>query len=303
MPNIEWDVPHTILTPGGNVDLNTAAGRRYIIQHADYKIVPSLRVTQDNISQADGSVLHPRWKTGLVATIRVAYWMTGPAGSVNPAAEDEPACGADQRIMHQDIVQALNSIRRLTGAAQRLVWAPTGYGDLRMLDQIQLLSWPEPSYDLDGGEASVVFSVESPFPYALDFTETTTHVGSGSSGGTNTISNVGNADFSPVAKVYGPTTSFTLTNESDLDESGNPLKVVYDAGRPGGIAIGGSDYAEIDFFRGTIYKNGNGANLIAGIDPTTTDFWHLLTTGFLGGPNVISITGANVDILWNNAWA
>jgi hypothetical protein len=76
VPNLEWSVPHTIVTPQGSLDLNVvdpASKRKYLIQGANYKIVPSLRVTQDNISQADGSVLHPRWKTGLVVTMTVEY--------------------------------------------------------------------------------------------------------------------------------------------------------------------------------------------------------------------------------------
>lgn len=300
MANIEWYVPHTLLTPGGNVDLNTSADLRYIIVPDSYKIVPSLRVTQDNISQQDGSVLHPRWKTGLVATLQVAYWATGPGGANSP---DAPACYADMRTMHEALVSALNSIRVLTGQEQRLVWQPTGYGDQRMLDQIQLLSWPDPSYDVDGELAVVEFAVESPFPYALDFTEETTTLG-GSAGTTVLITNGGTADFWPVARVYGPTPGFILTNTSDLDPDGNAMKVVYNSALPGGAAIGPSDYAEIDFFRGTIYLNGNGANLAAGLDPTQTDFWQLLTEAYLGGPNVVTISGAPlVHILWQNAWA
>lgn len=303
MPNIEFSVPHSLLTPGGNVDLNTDAGLRYLIQSDSYKIVPALRVTQDNISQQDGSVLHPRWKTGLVAQMQVAYWTTGPALSTNPDAEDKPACGSTLRGMHETLVSALNSIRILTGEPQRLVWQPTGYGDQRMLDQIQLLSWPDPSYDLDGVEAMVSFTLETPFPYAIDLTEQTTVMG-GSAGPTVFITNGGNADFWPVARIYGPAFGFTLTNESDLDPSGVPLTFVYDSTRPGALAIGPSDYAEIDFFRGTIYLNGNGANLAAGVDPTLTDFWQLLTEAFLGGPNQITMTGAPlVRILWQNAWA
>lgn len=298
MPNLEFDVAHSLHTPGGNISLNTATGDRYLIQSEDYKIIPSLRVTQDNISQADGSVLHPHWKTGLVATITVSYMQTSA-----PGAEDRPACGADLRLMHEALICALNSIRRLTGAEQRLLWQPTGYGDQRMLDQIQLLSWPDPKYDLDGTEALVSFAVESPFPYAIDATQTTTPVG-GSAGGTVLVTNSGNADFSPVVQVNGPFSSFVLKNITDLDPAGNPLQLVYNAALPGGVSVASGHYAEIDFFRGTVYLDGDGANLIGGIDPTQSDFWHLLTDQFLGGPNIIQLSGApSGQILSNNAWA
>lgn len=305
MPNIEWQVLHHLLTPGGNIDFNTATGYRFISQASDYKILPSLRVTSDPISQADGSVLHPRWKTGLAAQLRIAYWVHVDVNTSAQSADsaDEPACGDNLRFMHERLVSALNSIRQNSGAVQRLQWQPTGYGDLRMLDQIQLLAWPDPAYDLDGGEASVGFSVESPFPYAIDATQTTTLVGGSS--GTASCNNVGTAAFSPVVKVNGPVLSgFTLTNLSDLDELGAARKIVYDATRPGSLAIPGGQYAELDFFRGTIFLNGSGANLAAGLDPTLSDFWHLLTNAELGGPNRITLTGApSGSILWNNAWA
>lgn len=301
MPNIEWDVAHTLLTPGGNIDINAVAGLKFQVQADSYKIVPALRVTQDNISQADGSVLHPRWKTGLVATMRIAYWLTADFESDDPNenAQDEPACGQELRLMHESLVSALNSIRRLTGAAQRLTWQPTGYGDVRMLDQIQLLSWPDPQYDLDGREASVTFAVETPFPYAIDATEIDTPIADGD---TEIVANVGNAGMSPVIIVDGPSSGFTITNLDDVDEQGNPLEVVYDSTRPGALALSGSQSCEIDFFRGTIYRGPTGGpytiNLVAGIDPTLTDYFHIVR-----GNNRISIAGAGCTVLSNNAWA
>lgn len=297
MPNIEFSVAHHLHTPGGNVEINAASGYRYMVQSDSYKIVPSLRATQDNISQADGSVLHPRWKSGLVATMQVCYWIGG-AG-----ADGSPACGEDARLMHEELMSALNSIRMLSGSEQRLLWQPTGYGDERMLDQIQVLSWPDPTFDLAGTEVCVSFAVESPFPYALDATQLSTAIG-GSSGATVTVLNSGNADFSPVVQINGPFTTFTLTNLTDLDPDGNPLKIVYDGTRPGAAPVTLGDYLELDFFRGTAYLNGDVTNLIAGIDPTESDFWHLLTEQFLGGPNYIQLDGGLTGtILSNNAWA
>lgn len=295
MPNIEWSVAHELRTPYASILLNETAGYRYMIQADSYEIVPSMRVTQDAISQANGSVLHPRWKTGLVATVKVAYDITEDAHTSGPVAESEtsPACGADLRYMHEQLTGALNSILRQTGGQQRLIWTPTGYGDRRMLDEIQVLGWPTPEFDLDGTEALVTFSVESPFPYAIDETQTTTAIA-----GSGSVTNAGNCEFSPVVKVYGPTSAFTVTNTSDLDDDGNPRAVVYDGTRPGAVSIGPAQYAEIDFFRGTIILNGNISDLVAGIDPIQTDFWHLLPNT----ANAITITGATCDVLSNNAW-
>lgn len=298
--NIEFDVAHELKTPLGNLDLNAAAGYRYLIQESGYAMLPSIRVTQDNISQADGSVLHPRYTSGVVATMTVAYNISPDVDDLVPAVlcSGIPACGAHLRFMNDTLGGLLNSIRRLSSNpldVQRLIWQPSGYGDRRMLDQIQLLSWPAPSYDLAGTEALVAFSVESPFPYAIDETERQTHVYGGSA--PTPIPNPGNADFSPVFRVSGPTATFTLTNLDDLDEQGNPRAVVYDSSRPGGVAIPGGHYAEIDFFRGTIFLDGSGNDLIAGIDPHLTDFWHLLP-----GSNDIQITGASCLCLSNGAW-
>lgn len=253
--------------------------------------MPALRVTQDNISQADGSVLHPRWKTGMVATMRVAFHIAEGGDGVSDYV---PACGADLREMDDELALHLNALRQLTTTTQRLLWTPAGYGQQRMLDQVQVLSWPDPSYD--GDEASQTFALETPFPYAEDATEQSQVIAAGTSGAA--IVNVGNAAFSPVVRVTGPFLGFTLVNHTDLDPLGVPLEVLYDSTRPGALAVAGGHFAEIDFFRGTIYLDGSGVSLIAGIDPTLSDFWHLVP-----GSNTITISGAGATILWNNAWA
>lgn len=293
MPNLEWEVPHAIESPEGTLVLNVpdvVTGRCFRVYPDGYRIVPSLRVTQDNISQADGSVLHPRWKTGMVATMRVAFHIAEGGDGVSDYV---PACGADLREMDDELALHLNALRQLTTTTQRLLWTPTGYGQQRMLDQVQLLSWPDPSYD--GDEASQTFALETPFPYAEDATETSTAL---TAIIPSTLTNLGTAAFSPVARVAGPAFGFTLTNADDLDADGNPLQLVYDSTRPGGLAIPPGHYAEIDFFRGTVYQDGSGVNLISGIDPTVSDFWRLVP-----GANIVTITGANATVLWNNAWA
>jgi len=300
--NLEYQVKHTLVSRWGELDLNVAdsmTGRLFRIQSDTYKMVPSLRVTQDNISQADGSVLHPRWKTGVVAIVQVA--LTVMLDPSSDTGDDRPACDAEMREMEELLVLHLNAMRKLEANPQRLRWSPTGYGDQRLLDDVQLLDIWDPSYDLSGELAMIQFALESPFPYGIDATEVQTTIpssGGGSMGGGVTIVNHGNSPQSPVVKVFGPTNEFTLTNNDDLDDQGNPKSLVYTMYRPGGQAIHTGHYAEIDFFRGTIFLDGAGVDLVAGLDPELSDFWALQH-----GPNDIQIVGADCKVLSNNSWA
>lgn len=292
MPNIEWDVAQKITSAIGDLPLNQIVGgdgQIYIVKPDGYKIIPSLRVTNDNLSMADGSLLHPRWKTGLVATIEVLYGLTGGL------PDYEPACGQLAREMHELLTSHLDALRsQHPGVAQRYFWTPSGYGQDRLIDDIQTLAWTEPSYD--GAETHVSFAIESPFPYGIDFTQTTTHIVDGA---TATLINLGSSDFMPVVKVNGPATAFVVGNTSVLDSEGNPLFLDYDGTRPGAHPIAGGNYIEFDFFRGTAFLNGSSADRSAGIVPTSTDFWPLQK-----GSNDIILSGAaSIDILWNNAYS
>jgi hypothetical protein len=286
MANLEWEVAHRITSPLGNLDLNVTDPvtlRRYQIIQAGYVIDPTLRVTSDNKSQADGSVLHPRYKTGMNATLTVQFQIQN---SVN-GPDFVPACQADLREMNDELLGHLNALRSLSTDTQRLIWTPTGYGDNRMLDQIQTLAWATPSRDETITQQT--FSFESPFPYEIDETEIdTTYV----SGATHAIPNDGSADFFPVMRVEA-STAFTI------EDTVSGLKIVYDSSRPGAVPIGGTNYGEIDFFRGTIFLNGDSTDLIAGIDPALSDFFPIPQAG----GTTVSITGAAMTVLSNNAWS
>lgn len=294
MPNVEWSAPHKLTSSLGDLFFNVpefGTGRIWQLDPSDYKIIPSLRVTSDNLSMTDGSQLHPRWKTGLVANLRVIYAISEGGG-----VSQVPACGEDLREMHEQLMSHLDALRTSAiGATQRLFWTPTGYGDDRMLDDIQCLAWADPA--IDGQFTEVSFALETPFPYAIDNTQTVTHIADGA---TVTITNIGSSDFKPVVKVFGASTAFVLINSSVLDDGGNQLFLDYDGSRPGASNIGGAQYVEFDFFRGTAFLNGSGADRAAGIVPTTTDFFPLRK-----GANIITISGAagGCDVLWNNAWS
>lgn len=289
MPNLEWEVPHTLVSSEGTLELNvtpggTEAPRRYAIQ-SDYQMVPQLRVTVDNLSQRDGGILHPRLKTPLRVTMTVHYQM----GTNGDDVEYEPACGADLREMHDELMKHLNALRFLTDEQQRLLWTPTDYSNRRMLDFVQTEAWGDPTRDPATNETGVTFQLASPFPYAIDLTQTTTSI---AEGGSATITLAGSSNLCPVLRVQGPSTEFVITNET------TGKLFAYDGSRPSALPLGGAQYAEIDMFRGTIVLNGDILYLDAGIDPEFTDFWTLEP-----GPNVITADGAAVDVLWNQAWS
>lgn len=294
--NLEWSVRHQIISPQGSLDLNvpiggvldSGLGALYLIKPNPYKILPAkLRPVTDSISQADGSSLQPPYIDGLVASLYLEYWVQ--IDPHNDASDRSPACNGDLRQMGELLTLHLNALRSYStdpGDDQRLVWYPDSYGDTRLIDSVLLAAWEDPEpFDASGGSGmSVTFELQTPFPYAIDGTEIDTTIAGGDTG---TITNAGNAAQSMVTRTHGSTSAFVIEN---LD-TGELLS--YD-----GAAIGGGDYAEIDWFRGTIFLNGSGTNLIAGIDPTASDWWTL-------PPNTttnIAVTGGDTDFLTNNAW-
>lgn len=299
MPNLEWDAAMTIVSPylPAGLDLNTVlplAGRDnaffFMVRPDGYQIVPGkFRSVVDSVSQADGSSLEPPFIDGLVATIKVAYWVE-PRGS--DKASRAPACGDDLRLMNQTLMGVLNSLRVWTtdpNNDQRYLWTPTGLaGARRMLTDVLMTGqWPTPDQSNEP-EVSVTFQLGTPFPYAIDLTEVDVVITDGS---TDVVTNAGNAAQQPVMRIAGPTTAFTITNST------TGQLIVYDSTRPGGTAITGGHYAEIDTFQGSIFLDGDGADLSASLDPAQTDMFPLQP-----GAQTIGIDGADLTILTNNAW-
>lgn len=291
MPNLEWDVPHEILSPLGNVELNTIYSGTgsgggpvtstpccYRVLPDSYKIVPTMRVTQDNVSQQDGSVLHPRYISGQTATIKLEYSLV-PDG-VGPDAL--PACGADLRLMHEYLMVNIQALLRPVAGVdpntnQRLIWTPTGAGDTRILQAVQTLGWPQPSYN--GLWAQVEFELESPYPYAINGTPDPLSVTGA------VIPNDGDAPFWPVFHVASGVTTFTISN-IDTGET-----IFYN-----GASIGGT-FAEIVTFDGTIFQDGSGADLVDGLVPTETDFFPIQPGG-----TTVGITGSTATVEAHDAY-
>jgi hypothetical protein len=294
VPNVEWDVVQSIVSPYATLQLNTVLplggrdyGFIYMVRHDGYKIVPAkFRLVQDSISQADGSSLQQPLIDGMVATLRIEYWT-----DLRDAAGDrKPACGEDVRLMNEELSGVLNSLRVWTADPnnnQRYIWLPTGTGGIhRMLTNVLLVAWPEPTQDPP--IVSQTFSLGTPLPYAISENETTTDI---ADGGSATITNPGNASVYPVFIIDGPTSACTITNTT------TGAAIIYDASRPGASPIAGGHFVEIDSFQGTVILDGSvDDTYIAAIDPTSVFF------PLAPDAQTITAAGADIHIRWNPAY-
>jgi hypothetical protein len=109
------------------------------------------------------------------------------------------------------------------------------------------------------------------------------------------VTNDGNADVWPVLHVHGGgANSWTITNNSVLDDDGNPLVFSYDPLPIGpAFAIPPGDYAILDMFRNKIELASSGADMTAGIEHAISDFWPLRP----GSNNITKTGGMTVEIL------
>jgi hypothetical protein len=287
--NLEWDVPHTLTSPAGDVDMNQpgfllddgVTHAWYLLRANPYTIIPALRATRDDLSQADGTSLQTPYISGLVASLYVEYWVSG-AGLDCP---DEPACGSQLRQMDEFLTLNLNALRKQSATpdgSQRLLWQPTGVVGRRMLTQILVAQWMDPvPFDAGGGTGmAVTFAVATPFPYALDEDAVNYDIGDG---GDMLIPNDGNADYSPVILLAGSSSSFAITNE----DTGEVVSYV------GPDAVAGT--GEIDFFTANI--SSFGTDLIADLDPTVTTFFTIPP----GGAD-IAVDGIDMTVVSRAAW-
>lgn len=286
MSIVEWDVPFDLVTPEGTLEFNVGAADIYRLRKEGCQAVAQIRATKDNIPQFSGSILHKRFKTGYEVQLQLVYWDTCA----------DTACDGTAVQMHDLLMKHLESILDADG---RLIWEPTGLAT-RFFESIRWLG--EVTTDAQTGVLTVGFRVDSPFPYALDFTQNTNTFDD-----TDTLVNGGSAEMFPVIQVYAGSSAcpgFVLTNLDNLDDQGVAKEIVFDADLPGAANIPAGQYIEFDTFRNTVYLNGDGANYKPGIDVEESDFW-----GLVVGSNEITIDGdgtnpaPTVVILWQNAWA
>lgn len=270
-----WDQPFTLRSQLlGDLDLNTTSGQRFILVAEECSDIIPLRVTRTPIPAADGMIPNQRFLEGYTTSMTVQFWV-----------DEGPACDQDLTEMTDDLMGWLGSMLNEEG---RLLWTPySGYGDERMYDEARWNERAEWSL-ADGGFTRISFGIDTPFPYAIDSTQQTITVTSGTS--PLTLTNTGNTTHWPVIKVFGSANSFTIENLTTGE-----MIVWTDSWDPGILGVG--DYAEIDTFRNTMYLNGTGANLKPGLDIELSDFW-----GLQPGANQLSTAAATFDVLFNPPW-
>jgi hypothetical protein len=267
----QWD----FLTPLEDLTFNVPAGSEdwlyLLLEEACSGKVARIRVDEDDVPQGDGSILHSRWTSGYQLTLSVALMQD----------RETPACDEVLFQMGQRLSGALRSTLRTQEGRMTF---EEGDGPVRLVDQVRLNNY---AHSKDGPIHSIVFTLDSPFPYSITFTQDVIMIDDG----TEEIFNEGNVEFWPVMQVYGPETLFVIENTT-LGKS-----ITYDSSRPGAQSIPGGSYAEFDFFKNTVYMNGDGADLAPGIDPTVSDFFPLTP-----GSNFINTTCTDLWVLKNDAW-
>lgn len=305
MPNLEWDVPMTLKSDYGVINLNTVYTdygpmRGWLFQvendDNDYSIVPAkLRFVSDSVSQGDGSSIQPAYIDGLVATMTVLY-MTCESADVATA---QPACGEPLRLMNQFLMGVLNALRQYPTdvSTQQYAWTPTGSDTNRILEGVMLgPSWPTPDFAKGPPHVRMKFQVASQYPYALENAEVVTPIAAGDSAD---VTNPGNVAQLPVLFAPGPFTEFAAVNEA------SGFTVSYDSSRPGAHAVLSGDTLQIDFVEGTCLLNGDpDFNYIAGLDPAATDLWPLTpnSPSTPDGVQTITVSGADIEIISFPAW-
>lgn len=259
----------------------------YRLKNDSCQLVNQVRQTKDFVPQGPGSILHRRWPAGMEMTLTVQFWEVG----------DKIACDALLQEMLDEMMGYLYGLLNAVDNAGRITWQPIGYGDQRMLDNLRLLTYPVSSQS-PGAPFELSFTLDTEYPYAMDLTPGTPSAVADLS--TVVITNAGTAPTYPVFRVnqlngvVDPVACsvFTIQNLT------TGVNFLWSGGVPGSQAITGLSYAEIDCFGNTMFEDGNGANLTPGIDMTASDFFALEP-----GPNSIYISGADMDVLWNSAWA
>lgn len=282
-----WDTPFYLVTDQGSLTLNEPASTDggFLLDVDACAAGVAMRASKDNVPQADGSILHHRFVTGYEMHMELELWTPAPNNVLACYTTDPSADYLNDTLMRH--------LRAMVDGNGRVLWQPA-YGDTRLMDQVKLLQAPVITVS-PGGPSRVAFTLDSPFPYIMDYTQIVTALSGGVS---DTLSNIGTAPFYPVFKVYGPVSQFTLTNIT----TGKSFS--YDADQPGAQMIGTGEYAEISTFGNTIYLNGDQDNLKPGIVIATSDFFPLAV-----GDNEIIAYGdgtlgpyPDVDVLWQAAW-
>ncbi len=294
MPAVpHWAYPNVfdLTNPfNGNLSFNeqTSSGIYLLIQDGcDFHI--DVRSTTDNIPQANGSILHTRFLTGVTIPMTVQLW----------ESRNEIACSGELLAeMLDNLSGALRSLLNAGDNEGRLAYQVDGQND-RMVDDVRLAVYPTFT---PGPPPTVTFTLDTQYPYAQDLLQNCTHF---SDGVPQTLDNTGSADYHPVFLVnvsscslpydgdVGAVSDFTIT----VDNIYGITQFVYSDAFAGAVPIPSGAYAEINAFGNTIYQDGTGADLKAGVDELNSDY-----PVFATGSNDVQIDGADMVVLWAPAW-
>lgn len=263
----------------------------YLLDQKGCAINFDVRSTKLDVPQGDGSILPERFLTGGVADLSVQLW----------GSDSKPACDQLLETMLDTLTGAVRSLLNAGDNAGRLSWDVASGAD-RMIDDVRLLTYPR--FTMDGPTPGVVFTLDTRLPYAQTEADTFTNV---LDGATVVITNDGTADYYPVFQVNrtwngvswdvgtSAVHSFTIQNLT------TGLDFNFDDTLPGGPAITANHFAEINCFTNTIYRMDvaadPGANLKASVVQLDSEYIPLVM-----GPNSIRITGADMAVIWANAY-
>jgi len=259
----------------------------------------TVRAENDPVPAGDGSIQHLRFSDGMQATLKVQLWEADPGPTTSypykPAEGLQLLYGVD--FLNRFLRDLVNSPGDpLAGDGQgRLAWSTDVPAfPYRMLDKIKLLS--APVWQKEDRVYTCEFTVDSPFPYALDLTEFQ------DDSWPSTLSNWGSAPTYPVWIIEPSNTIETLYYFTIRNDTYD-LEIVYDADLPGASGVAPGDFIEINTFKNTAYLNGDGANMKPGIDIENSDFFPL----FYGDNNIIVSAPGTFDpptviCLWNYAY-
>lgn len=273
MPIADWTVPFSLtsavysatLLPFNEAFSFSAGSGIYLLREDACSLNTDVRSTKDNVPQADGSILHCRYLTGMEMNLTVQLWEN----------QANPACDQLQQEMMDTLMGYLYGLLNAGDNQGRISWTPNGGSSAtstqRMLDDIRLLTYPVETHT--GVLAELAFTVDCALPYAEDLTQLAPSI-------PGTVVNAGNRPTYPVWQIYSG--NFILTNTTTGDT------FAFDDSQPGCPDVG-AGYVEIDTFRNTAYLNGNLANLKPGIVMDSSDFFsippgtHTITCPGVGG--------------------
>lgn len=290
MPAIPSWAPEvfTLTNPfNGSLEFNYPSSTGlFLLRGAQCSFDISVRSQKDNVPQADGSILHQRFLTGTEISLAIEFWENN----------QQVACDSVLRAMLDELSGVLRSLLNAGDNEGRLSWTPDG-ALARMVDDVRLLEYPR--FQANVAEPYLIVKLDSQYPYAQDLVQTLTPC---SDGVPVTLNNTGSADYFPVfivnrlngAVAATAVNNFTIT----VTQGTNVVQFVYSDAFPGAdpISVGGH-YAEINTFANTIYLDGSGANLKAGVDELNSEYMPFPTGSF-----DVQIDGCDMDVLWAPAW-